>query len=399
MPNFTERADRKTGATGRRPQQAWDLDYLTSYFGELIDAAALNPEAWLQVTEELRRVNPGVRVVIQAHDPSFGRPLVALATGWSDGYVEKYNGRFAYVNEVAKIWSKTAPLLTPVLLPEYVVPISTFLKSEFYNEGLKPEGDADCATGVRILSEGRRQATLAIQYGLRQKDEMHQRLSPLLQLLGPKLRGAFLANRQTVRQKGAAHGATFIDNLVDPALIVDRDRRVIAANRAAQEFIASSEVLRIGARDILSFGEQQKEVQFARLVSACCERAPGSSGYLEFSFAYRGSRLQVSLLPISRGGESVTTGIASLFTPAPGVLLVLRRDLSITNVAEFKSRFRLTSAELRVVQALSQEEGSLVQIADQLGVAYETARYQLKAVLKKTGTHSQRELISLLLQK
>ena len=61
-------------------------------------------------------------------------------------------------------------------------------------------------------------------------------------------------------------------------------------------------------------------------------------------------------------------------------------------------RFQLTNAELRIAQALTRK-GSLIQIADELGIAYETARNQVKSALRKTGTHTQRELVSLFLQK
>lgn len=398
MPDVVKRRDREIAITRRRLRQSRDLHHIELHIGELIDAAALDPEAWLQVADELRRLVPGTKVTIQAHDPSFGRPLAALAAGWSDGYVEKYNRYFSGMNEVAKAWSNTAPLLTPVLLPEFVFPIDAFLKSEFYNESLKIEGEADCATGIRILSEGRRQATLAIQYGLRHKDEMHECLSPLLQRLAPKLRGALLANRQTIRQKESPLNTDLLQGFVDPALIIDQNCRVISANQPAQNLIASSETLRIGVRNLFSFGERQTDTLFARLLHACGQRAPGSSGYLEFGFVHRDSHFRASILPIARRFNLSNTGIASLFAPDPVVLLVLRCALPPEKSHEFQSCFQLTKAELRIVQALSQE-GSLVQIADQLGIAYETARNQLKAALKKTGTHSQRELISLLLQK
>lgn len=398
MPDVVNRPDRRIAVAGKRMQRLRDLRHLASHFGELIDHAALDPELWPQIAEELCRLNPGVRIVIQAHDPSFGRPLVALGAGWSDGYVEKYNRHLAYLNQVSRIWANTAPMLTPVLLPEFALPMSEFLRSEFYNEGLKAEGEAECATGMRLLSEGKRQATLAIQYGLRHKDEMHGRLLPLLQQLGPRLRGALLANRHTIRQKQVPLKADLIHSLVDPALIVDKGCRVIAANQPALDLIASSETLRIGVHDALSFGERQTDMRFAGLVHDSCLRAPGSSGYLEFDFVHGDSRFRAAILPIARGLDLSSSGLSVLFGSNPAVLLVLRCELSARRAKDFQLRFQLTDAELRIVQALS-KEGSIVEIAERLGVAYETARNQLKAAFRKTGTHSQRELVSLLMQK
>ncbi len=57
--------------------------------------------------------------------------------------------------------------------------------------------------------------------------------------------------------------------------------------------------------------------------------------------------------------------------------------------------FGLTSAEARLVNRLLNED-SVEAAADQLGVARETARNQLKSVFQKTETHRQGQLISLL---
>ena len=80
------------------------------------------------------------------------------------------------------------------------------------------------------------------------------------------------------------------------------------------------------------------------------------------------------------------------------MLLVLRTEPPSEKKNELQVRFQLTNAELRIAQALTRK-GSLIQIADELGIAYETARNQVKSALRKTGTHTQRELVSLFLQK
>src|SRR3954464_8561091 len=76
-----------------------DLTRAACTIGELVDAAAVNPDRWSRVVRELHRVS-GAKAVIQAHDPSFGRPLVAVAAGWSQGYFEPYAKYFAFVNDV-----------------------------------------------------------------------------------------------------------------------------------------------------------------------------------------------------------------------------------------------------------------------------------------------------------
>lgn len=291
-----------------------------------------------------------------------------------------------------------APLLAPVALPDFVMPMSEYLKSEFFTDCLGPEGDADCATGMRIFDEGERHATLALQYAIRHREEMHERVSPLLRRLAPRLRGALLANRTTLRNQAPALNCELIHNLIDPALVVDQTCRVISANRLARDLLASSKTARVGVRDLLTFQSREIGAHFARLVREACQRAPGSAGYTEFRFEDDGATFRASILPISQNLHSSALGIMSLFARGPVALIILRRESRSMLIDDFQSRFRLTRAEMRMVQALCQG-GSLAQLADQLGIAYETARNQLKAAFSKTGTHSQRELVHLAMQR
>lgn len=64
--------------------------------------------------------------------------------------------------------------------------------------------------------------------------------------------------------------------------------------------------------------------------------------------------------------------------------------------AALPARYGLTAAELRIATELA-AGSSLRAIADRHRISYETARTQLKAVLSKTGTRRQSELVSLVL--
>src|SRR5690349_16772909 len=80
----------RSGGTHQGMRPPGDDQHVEFLIGEFIDAAALDPRNWCQVADQMQRSIPGVKPVIQAHDPSFGRPLVAVAAGWSEGYFEPY---------------------------------------------------------------------------------------------------------------------------------------------------------------------------------------------------------------------------------------------------------------------------------------------------------------------
>ena len=83
------------------------------------------------------------------------------------------------------------------------------------------------------------------------------------------------------------------------------------------------------------------------------------------------------------------------FLNARAVLILTDLDSNPTPVLDsFSQAFGLTPAEVRLA-ALIVTGVSPKQAAEQLGIARETARNQLKSVFAKTGTHRQSELVFL----
>jgi DNA-binding CsgD family transcriptional regulator len=88
--------------------------------------------------------------------------------------------------------------------------------------------------------------------------------------------------------------------------------------------------------------------------------------------------------------------IRDLFGPARAIVVV--RDLDerpLPPTFHLTSVFGLTAAESKLAARLGAGE-ALDAVADELGIARETARNQLKAIFLKTGVHRQAELAALL---
>lgn len=71
---------------------------------------------------------------------------------------------------------------------------------------------------------------------------------------------------------------------------------------------------------------------------------------------------------------------------------------TVADVAVWSAAFRLTPAEVRVAQALT-EGNALAQIADGLGVSRTTIAFHMSNIFQKTGTERQAELVALLLKR
>lgn len=77
----------------------------------------------------------------------------------------------------------------------------------------------------------------------------------------------------------------------------------------------------------------------------------------------------------------------------PGMQAAEAFEDSFAGVAE---RYSLTPAELRLLHPLSTGSG-LKNAADQLGITINTAKSRLRAIFEKTGTHSQAQLVRVIL--
>jgi DNA-binding CsgD family transcriptional regulator len=99
--------------------------------------------------------------------------------------------------------------------------------------------------------------------------------------------------------------------------------------------------------------------------------------------------LVIRILPIPGAARSPFFGARAL------LVLSDLDSISGPRPEALSQTFRLSLAEARLASLLATGI-SLKQAADELGLAHETVRNQLKAVFGKTATHRQGELVALL---
>ncbi|MBN9470472.1 MAG: hypothetical protein J0J10_17050 [Bosea sp.] len=369
-----------------------------SQVGEVIDAAALSPERWQDVCAAFQALRPDVRVLFQGHDQQAPYAMPLAGAGWEDVDLEPYFLHFATRNPWLGIWKEMAA--SKVEMADALLPRRVLETTEFYNDWLKPMGRADTALGLKIAHERDRVAFFCVHYDGRFHERTNEVLAPTMQALASRLRRAFDCNRAVLRGQRATSSDGLMQNLLDPAFIVNAECKLLATNSAAEALIGSGMLINVRARDIVSFGLPEIDARFARSVQATCARYPsGAGGHAEFPVELAGTRLSVSVLPLASNLQSLAMrGPLAYFSPAVTALVILRAlppDRSDVAV-RLRARYRLTEQEARISSAL-RLGGSLVDIAKELGVTYETARAHIKSAFGKTGTHNQRELLALLL--
>lgn len=171
-----------------------------------------------------------------------------------------------------------------------------------------------------------------------------------------------------------------------PAAVVGRGGRVLAANALLQR--ADRQVV-IRAFDRISLVRPAGQLLLADTLARIEAGSPNALASIPLPAAGNLAPAVAHLVPVRRQAHDVLAQALALFvlTPLSG------RDSPSAEL--LAGLFDLTPAEARVARALV--EGRTVDdAAAESGVSRETVRTQLRAVLAKTGTSRQAELVGLL---
>jgi DNA-binding CsgD family transcriptional regulator len=172
------------------------------------------------------------------------------------------------------------------------------------------------------------------------------------------------------------------------AVALDRSGAVLGANPAAEQMF--DDAFRV--RNARVFVRDHKARSALDCFIAQMRATPDTAALPSVPIAVHRERkrpLVIRILPVDGAARTPFLGARALLA-----LTDLECEAK-PDAAAFAKAFGLSRAE-RMLASLLGTGLPLRQAAEQLGVAYETARTQLKAVFAKTGVHRQSELVALL---
>jgi DNA-binding CsgD family transcriptional regulator len=173
------------------------------------------------------------------------------------------------------------------------------------------------------------------------------------------------------------------DALSIPLIQADRSEAIVYANAEAERLIAGGRGL-VRAPDGRLRAEAERERGALRAVVGKACRGEGASILLSGSGAGGGGRLAVTAIPMPTGGQG-------------GALLVVndpeRRPARLAE--RLRGLFGLSPAEAEVAVSLSCGD-TLNEISGARGVTIKTLRKQVEAILAKTQTARQAQLVALI---
>ncbi len=202
-----------------------------------------------------------------------------------------------------------------------------------------------------------------------------------------------LNQRIAVLESDAESYPDALEQLASAAFLLNGQGTVIFMNAVARGLTEEGDGLQVAHGQLRAARLEETAVLHDEIRRALTARAQkGTMPGKRFSVG-RGEddRLVVMVMPLRNGVEA-------LFRD-PAAVMVLARDPAQVSIApnDLVTLFGLTSAEAMLAASLV-DGGSLADYSENSGCAPATARWHLKNIFTKTGTHSQTRLVSLILR-
>ena len=354
-------------------------------------AAPTAPELWGDFLGGVCELTGATGSALVAHDTAANQHRLSdfLGDGFREG-AELYAERYWEFDE----WTRRGvPRLRAgrVLIGAEVWPEPELLRSVFYNEFLKRH-DIRSVASVAMGDVPREFEALSV-YRSNTDQEFTGDDTAVLLMLQPHLQTALATRRRLTALESRLHDLENAFNTLESAIVLlDAAGRVVFANAAAHSILGQGEGLFLGKGNRLTTRRASESAKLIELISKAISTATGSDplGGGVMPFPRLGKKpLHLLVSPLrSASATSSRSAVVAVFLTDPEQNETVTADV-------LRTLFGFSRAEARL--ALSVLGGnSLSETAELNCVSRETVKSQMSAVLAKTGTRRQGELVRLL---
>ncbi|TNC67556.1 helix-turn-helix transcriptional regulator [Rubellimicrobium roseum] len=345
--------------------------------------AAINPAAWSSVMAAFVRSFPGCRASLLGHDMQMAQGLPAAQAGYDVACVQSYYRHFHTINPFAPAWAGLP--VGRVVDSREVVPEADLLRTEFYQDWLRPQQDLRSTVGAVVARDSGRLFLFSLHIEHRVAEVMAAQVLTAAVRLQGLMRHALEVNRMTL---GLRLDAEALRHGIEPSdaavLLLGADGVILHGNRRAETMLEEGDVLR---RDPAGRLRMMREVERMRMEAALRLRPGGP-----LSFPVGGAGHEMRVVPL-RPGSLGDLRMPLLLDRSPAALVVMRpsrRDRDGT--MQVMQALGLTRAEAEVALALA-EGATVAEVAETRRVSVQTVRNQVKSALGKTGSRRQADLV------
>jgi DNA-binding CsgD family transcriptional regulator/PAS domain-containing protein len=356
---------------------------------DLVSEAALSPPLWTTVLEELTAGLGGRGAMLSrlnfrtgAGDAQFVRP--------DADEVRRAFGYYAAMNPLTIVQDPLDYRRTwapRVLIDEEFLPKSELVRSEYYNDFMRPFG-MHSGMFIRLALEDDNVFAISIS-----RSEQHDRFRPeelaAVRRLHPHLLRAFNLGRKIAAARRVDESlADALNALSHGIVVVGPDGKVHHANGAAERLLARAGGLVISSRRLTASnpGEARRLHQLIA-VAASADSELRDSGSMALGGSDQRLPLSVTVSPLRSARDSVLGGDACVM-----VAVIDPEDRADLDDARLRDLFGLSPAEIRVASAIFAGQ-SPKEAAASLGVSFFTVRGHLVRIFEKTNTNRQAQLV------
>lgn len=352
----------------------------------IYDAVA-RPDAWGEVVAAIAKRLGAVNFAICAVNQQTGAYSV-LSVPIDPDFTRSFETRWNVGND---LWNASGRLVVGSTFSFVsLFQGNAFQRTEFFNEWWRPQR-MEVALGANLLFDAP-VAAVAVAFRPASRPEFGAAEIGFLSELLPHLqRATQLRIRLASDDLRREDIRTILEALGKPALVVDRDCRILFANDHAERLIAE-EVLAVSRGGSLSAWKTSETKSLRRLVfEAAGNGAIGPGGKIA---VHRAAGRPVTLLiaPLHRSH--------SVFARPSSLILIddpEQTDTARPQAGLLCAEYGLTNAEAKLALTLAGGK-NLRSAADELGIAFNTARVHLAHVFQKTDVGSQSNLVRLLIR-
>ncbi len=366
------------------------LDIVEDIYG-----AALEPDRWPGTLDDIAGFMDADHAHVFIADSATMAPrFAAVGRAFPGDSLDQYH---AYYHALDPRIEAGLRLPAGVLYPDHVLcEPRAFERSEFYNDFYRRCG-LRWMIGAMLERTARNTVGFAVVRRRRQ-DPFEDRDIRRLKRLQPHLTQAARMQRRLARHsKNWALSLEALDCLGPGIVILNRQGRATAANRAAREIARSNDGLSLGPDGPHTpNGAAGAALQQALAAALRCAAGEAEVAPLALALPRRSLRrpYEVLVAPLPAQATPWRGGAPG---GEPGVLvLITDPERTPEPPAELIARLHgLTPAEARVAAALAAGQ-TIKDIAEAARQTREAVRWHLKQIFQKTGTKRQAELVKLL---
>ncbi len=349
--------------------------------------AALDPVLWPAVWQGMVDAFGAATGCLINIGGAASPPLRLAMPGWGDQALARYERHF-HTADIWAIRSLARPTLRAELGQELVAD-DEWERSEIWNDFSRSDLGAYHLLGA-VVPFGKDGVWLAGIHRPRDASAFDAAdRADLTRVLGHMRRGLAIRQRLADSELRAALGFGALDALDIGALVVTGAGRVVFSNRAADAIARDGDALHYGRKGFpIAAGATGLTPLLRCMIADAAAGGAGGEILLPRASGGRGVAAMVSRLPRSAGpGSDVSACV-----------LILLHDLTARHVAVgalLRGLFGATVAEADLAERLFDGQ-HLRDIAEARGVRISTVRTQLSALLARTDTSGQAELLKLL---